>query len=172
MAGPEWVCLASQGSSHCCPMQYLPSRDHNYSRARVHPLLEVLLDKLETHPFTVLLVELFHCHCCFDTGLQFDVHFDVHMYIWHLLFVLLKIDLQLIHPLLICYLNLNREVLVIPVAVYSAQLIVWRHFPSLITKANCFITARIALALLTKEGHYPWLQQLLEQMMRPLVCIT
>jgi len=93
-------------------------------------------------------------------GLQFDMY----LYTWCMLSALFKVIPQIIHLLLTHCHSLNREVLLIPV-------VCW-YFPPLITRSICFIIARIALALLTNKGHYPWLQQLLEQMRRPSVCIT
>lgn len=99
-------------------------------------------------------------------GLQFDVHLYTPC-----MLSLFKIILQLSHLFLTRCLSLNRDVLLFAVAAYSAQRIVGRYFPSLITRAIWFIITRIALSLLTNKGYYPWLQQLLEQMKRPLVCI-
>lgn len=164
----------AQGRSVICaapaeamlPVQYQTARDHHHARASIV--------RWARNSFfysfaggTIFYLTSCNNHFCSDMGLQFDVH----LYTPCMLSLLFKIILQLIHLLLTHYLSLNKDVLLFAVAAYSAQRIVGWYFPSLITRAIWFIITRIALTLLTNKSHCPWLQQLLEQMKRPSVCI-
>lgn len=148
-------------------VQYQTARDHHHARASIVRWAR----NASFYNFagrTIFYLTSYNNNFCSYTVLQFDVHF----YTPCMLSLLFKIILQLVHLLLTHYLSLNKDVLLFAVAAYSAQWIAGWYFPSLITRAIWFIITRIALTLLINKGHYPWLQQLLEQIKRPSVCIT
>lgn len=145
-----WVCLASSLlPSH----RVAPCRDHSHSIAKVFSFARGAV-RWVTNSFLSGFAgrNFFHCQCCSDMGLQSDALWMTHVHLMHTFRSFLSKSPT--HPTLPAVLpEFNRKVLLTPVAAYSALQIWWCYFPSLITKATCFIIARIALALLTKAGH-------------------